>query len=146
MAGHAPQVIVIGPPGAGKGTQAARLAERLGLVHINPGRILREEAGADSEAGQRIRRLMTAGELVPEELVDRLVRERLEALSDTRGSSSTATHATAPRPRACMRCSPNWSQRLELASSRRRVGIDLVKLNPFPNCSSRPRGDWLLER
>jgi adenylate kinase len=80
-----PQVIVLGPPGAGKGTQAARLAEHLGLVHISPGRILRDEAETESERGRRIRAIMAAGELVPEDVVDRVVRERLEALSDEEG-------------------------------------------------------------
>lgn len=80
-----PQVIVLGPPGAGKGTQAARLAEHLGLVHISPGRILRDEAETDSESAGRIRAIMAAGELVPEEVIDRIVRERLEALSDEEG-------------------------------------------------------------
>lgn len=78
-------MIVLGPPGAGKGTQAARLASQLGAVHINPGRILREKAGADSVSGRQIAAAMAAGELVPDELVDRVVRERLEALSPGQG-------------------------------------------------------------
>ena len=61
----APQVIALGPPGAGKGTQAARLASQLGAVHINPGRILREKAGADSVLGRQIAAAMAAGELCP---------------------------------------------------------------------------------
>ena len=80
-----PQLIVLGPPGAGKGTQAARLAARLGLVHVSPGKILRDEVEADSESGRRIRSIMAAGELVPDELIDRVVRERLEALPPEQG-------------------------------------------------------------
>jgi adenylate kinase len=80
-----PQVIVLGPPGAGKGTQATRVAEHLGLVHISPGSILRHEAETGSESAGRIRAMMAAGELVPEEVIDRVVRERLEALSDEQG-------------------------------------------------------------
>jgi adenylate kinase len=82
---RAPQMIVLGPPGAGKGTQAARLAERFGLVRIGPGEILREKAQADSPSAQRIRAIMAAGELVPDELIDQLVRERLHALSPEQG-------------------------------------------------------------
>ena len=78
-------VILIGPPGAGKGTQARRLAEQFGLVHLSPGRILRETAAAASPEAERIRAVMAAGELVPTELVDRLVRERLQALAADRG-------------------------------------------------------------
>jgi adenylate kinase len=79
------QVIVLGPPGAGKGTQARRLAERLGLVHISPGELLREQIPADSPSGQRIRALMAAGELIPDDLVDRVVRDRLQTLSSEQG-------------------------------------------------------------
>jgi adenylate kinase len=83
MATRSPQVIVLGPSAAG--THAARLAQPLGVVHIAPGRILHEEANADSVAGQQIRAIMTIGGLVPEELVDRLVRERLETLPPEQG-------------------------------------------------------------
>ncbi|MGZ4294341.1 MAG: adenylate kinase family protein [Solirubrobacteraceae bacterium] len=79
------QLILLGPPGAGKGTQAARLARRLGLAHINPGRILREAAAGESPVSREIRDRMAAGELVDDQLVDRLVRERLEALSPGQG-------------------------------------------------------------
>ena len=79
------QVIVLGPPGAGKGTQAMRLAECLGLVHISPGEILRREIPEDSITGKRIRAIMAAGELMPDELIDGVVRERLEALPPEQG-------------------------------------------------------------
>ena len=75
------QVIVLGPPGAGKGTQARRLARRLGLAHISPGEILRGEIEAGSASNETIRRLMDAGELVPDDLVDPVLTRRLEALS-----------------------------------------------------------------
>jgi adenylate kinase len=80
-----PQVIVLGPPGAGKGTQAARLAKRLGLVHISPGDILREEHKDDSPTDRRIRAIMRSGGLVPDELIDRVVCERLAALPPHQG-------------------------------------------------------------
>jgi adenylate kinase len=86
MARHSPQqVIVLGPPGTGKGTQAERLTECLGLVHISPGEILRREIPPDSVTGQRVRAIMATGELVPDELVDGVVRRRLEALAPEQG-------------------------------------------------------------
>jgi adenylate kinase len=85
MGNSPPQVILLGPPGAGKGLQAGRLAERLGVPHIDPGQILREAARSDSPTAQQIRSVMSAGELVPDELVDQLVRERLESLSPEQG-------------------------------------------------------------
>ena len=79
------QLILLGPPGAGKGTQAAKLAPRLGVAHINPGRILREAAAGGSPVSREIRDRMAAGQLVDDHLVDQLVRERLEALSPGEG-------------------------------------------------------------
>jgi adenylate kinase len=79
------QLIVLGPPGAGKGTQAERLAECLGLVHISPGEILRGDIPADSAIGQRVHAMMAAGELVPDGLIDGVVRDRLEALAPGEG-------------------------------------------------------------
>jgi adenylate kinase len=83
---HPPlQVILLGPPGAGKGTQATRLAHRLGLAHINPGQILRETASNDSPSGRRIRAVMAAGDLVDDDVTDQLVSQRLESLAPEQG-------------------------------------------------------------
>ena len=96
------QVLVLGPPGAGKGTQARRLAQRLRLVHLSPGEMLRALAGADSPSGRRVRAIMAAGELVPEDLIDTLVQARLESLPPGQGFvldgyPRTAAEATALR-------------------------------------------------
>ena len=71
------RILLLGPPGAGKGTQASRLAERLDIPHIATGDMFREAAGEDTELGRRIRKIMESGELVPDGLTNELVRERL---------------------------------------------------------------------
>lgn len=71
------RILLLGPPGAGKGTQASRLAERLGIPHIATGDMFREAAGEDTEPGRQIRKIMETGELVPDGLTNDLVRERL---------------------------------------------------------------------
>ncbi|MGB9606831.1 MAG: adenylate kinase family protein, partial [Bryobacteraceae bacterium] len=71
-------LILLGPPGSGKGTQAALLAERLGIPHISTGDILREQVAAGTELGQRVQAIMAAGELVPDELVNQIIEQRLE--------------------------------------------------------------------
>jgi adenylate kinase len=71
------RILLLGPPGAGKGTQASRLAERLDIPHIATGDMFREAAGEDTELGRRLRKIMESGELVPDGLTNELVRERL---------------------------------------------------------------------
>jgi adenylate kinase len=63
------RIVLMGPPGAGKGTQAKRLAERFGMAHLSSGDIFRAERGGGSELGSRLGRYMDAGELVPDEIV-----------------------------------------------------------------------------
>ncbi len=70
-------LVMLGPPGAGKGTQAVRLSERLGVPHISTGDILREAVGAGTELGIEAKGFMDAGELVPDELVIAIARERV---------------------------------------------------------------------
>ena len=70
-------LVLTGPPGAGKGTQAARLAARVGIPQISTGAILREAKAAGSELGKRVAGIMDRGELVPDSIVIDLVRERI---------------------------------------------------------------------
>ncbi len=71
------RILVLGPPGAGKGTQASRLAEKLGIPHIATGDMFREAATMDTEFGRRVRKTMESGELIPDDLTNELVKERL---------------------------------------------------------------------
>jgi adenylate kinase len=77
-------LVLLGPPGAGKGTQAALLAERLGLEHISTGEILREEVELGTELGRKAKAYMDRGELVPDALVIEMLRGRLDS-SRSRG-------------------------------------------------------------
>jgi adenylate kinase len=70
-------LILLGPPGAGKGTQASRLTEEFGLPHIATGDILRAAIAAGSELGQLAKQAVDAGELVPDEVIVGVVLERL---------------------------------------------------------------------
>jgi len=77
--------ILLGPPGSGKGTQAVLLAEHLGIPHISTGDILREHVAAGDELGRRVAAIMGAGQLVPDELVNQIVEERLSRPDCARG-------------------------------------------------------------
>lgn len=71
------RVVFVGPPGSGKGTQAALLHDRLGLVYIGTGDILRDAVTQGSEVGRRAKPFIDAGQLVPDDIVNDLVAERL---------------------------------------------------------------------
>jgi adenylate kinase len=71
-------LILLGPPGAGKGTQAKRIAEKYKLPHISTGDIFRETAGSGSDLGKKLQSYMSAGKLVPDDLVVEIVKARLD--------------------------------------------------------------------
>ena len=71
-------LILLGPPGAGKGTQAKRIAEHHGLAHLSTGDMLRAAKAAGTELGRRAGELMAQGKLVPDEIVIGLIAEALE--------------------------------------------------------------------
>lgn len=79
------RLIIFGPPGAGKGTQAKLLSERLGVPHIATGDMLREAVEAGTELGRLAKQYMERGELVPDEVVIRMVEERLSRPDCSRG-------------------------------------------------------------
>ncbi len=78
-------VILLGPPGAGKGTQAERIKKDYGLVHISTGDMLREAVAAGTELGVKAKGFMDAGELVPDEVVIGIVVDRLRQLDTESG-------------------------------------------------------------
>jgi adenylate kinase len=72
-------LILLGPPGAGKGTQAERLREDFGLPHISTGDILRAQVADGTELGKQAQRYMDAGELVPDDVIVKMISERINA-------------------------------------------------------------------
>ena len=73
------KLIFIGPPGSGKGTQAKRLSGAYGIPHISTGDMLREAIASGTELGERVKPILESGQLVPDELMIDLIRERLSA-------------------------------------------------------------------
>lgn len=73
------RLLLVGPPGAGKGTQAVALSDRLGVPHISTGDLFRAHIGEQTPLGKEAKRYIDAGELVPDSVTNEMVRERLAA-------------------------------------------------------------------
>ena len=72
-------LVLLGPPGAGKGTQAERLVDDFDLPYYATGNILREAVDRQTELGRKAKEFMEAGELVPDELICAVIEERLDS-------------------------------------------------------------------
>jgi adenylate kinase len=79
------RIVFLGPPGSGKGTQAKLLGKRLSVPPISTGDMLREAVRRETALGRRARAIMEAGELVPDEVVIGLIRERIASADAARG-------------------------------------------------------------
>ena len=79
------RIILLGPPGAGKGTQAVFIAEKAGIPHISTGEILRNAVNEGSELGMQAKAFMDKGELVPDEVLIGLIRDRLQQTDCEKG-------------------------------------------------------------
>jgi adenylate kinase len=78
-------LLVLGPQGSGKGTQAARIAAERGIPHVSTGEMFRSAIEAGTELGRKVEPILASGELVPDDLTIALIRERLSAPDAERG-------------------------------------------------------------
>ncbi|MBK7345224.1 MAG: adenylate kinase [Saprospiraceae bacterium] len=78
-------LILFGPPGSGKGTQAEKLVEHYGLTHISTGDLFRYEMSHNTPLGQKAKEYMAAGELVPDEVTIGMLRNKVNSVPQTRG-------------------------------------------------------------
>jgi adenylate kinase len=78
-------IVLFGPPGAGKGTQAANIIEKYGLVHLSTGDILRGELAAQSKLGVEAKKYMDKGELVPDTVVIGMIESKLDHHAGAKG-------------------------------------------------------------
>jgi adenylate kinase len=77
-------IVIFGPPGAGKGTQADRLASKYGLIHLSSGQLIRDEIASGSHLGLAIEKIVRTGDLVPDDLTNDIVKRRMDK-DDGRG-------------------------------------------------------------
>ncbi|MFN3469230.1 MAG: adenylate kinase [Novosphingobium sp.] len=90
-------IILLGPPGAGKGTQAQRLVERHGMKQLSTGDMLRAAVKAQTPVGLKAKAVMEAGQLVSDEIVSALIGDELDAMPPTQGAIFDGYPRTAPQ-------------------------------------------------
>ena len=103
------RLILLGAPGAGKGTQAAFICERYGIPQISTGDMLRAAVKSGTPLGCRIGVVMAAGGLVDDDLVVRLVEERSRSRTANKASSWTAFRERSPRRKRCEPRACGWT-------------------------------------
>lgn len=93
-------LILFGPPGSGKGTQAAQLVEKYNLVHISTGDLFRYEMGNNTPLGEKAKAFMAKGELVPDEVTIGMLRNKVEAHPEAPGFIFDGFPRTIPQAEA----------------------------------------------
>lgn len=116
------RMILVGPPGAGKGTQAARLLERLQIPHISTGDMLRAAVKAGTALGKEADTYMKAGDLVPDRVVIGMVLERMQDQDTQKGFMLDGFPRTAPQ-----------AQALDEALNKANLTLDAVVLIEVPD-------------
>ena len=97
-------IVLFGPPGAGKGTQAEFLIESYGLNHLSTGDLLRSEMSAGTKLGLEAKSFMDKGELVPDEIVIGMIKSKLETVKDAKDLFSMVFRARLTRQRHSTNC------------------------------------------
>src|SRR4051812_41556137 len=110
-------LILFGPPGAGKGTQAKKLVSELSIPQVSTGDILRDHARRGTELGQQAKPLMDAGKLVPDEIVIPLVDGRLREPDCQKGFTLDGYPRTIPQEEAVDRTLKSLGRKIDLVVS-----------------------------
>jgi adenylate kinase len=133
LAGNALDLVLLGPVGAGKGTQARRISEKHGVPHVASGDLLRSHRAQGTELGQQAESYMDRGALVPDELVISMIVDRMRQPDASRGVLLDGFPRTLPQARALDK---------ELESEGRRLRLALYLQVPFETLIERAAGRW----
>src|SRR5919107_4893736 len=109
------RLILLGPPGAGKGTQAAWIKDKYGIPQLSTGEMLREAVAKGTEVGRQAKSVMEAGQLVSDDIINRIVAERIDEPDCANGFILDGFPRTIPQAEA-----------LERMLAERGLGLDAV--------------------
>jgi adenylate kinase len=107
-------VVLLGPPGAGKGTQAQIVAQELKLAHVSSGDLFRENLKAQTELGQLAKKYMDQGELVPDDVTIAMVKDRLEREDAAQGALLDGFPRTPPQAEALKNMLAEMNARVDI--------------------------------
>lgn len=107
------RIIIFGPPGAGKGTQASLIEEKYDIPHLSTGEIFRSAIKNETELGKKVKSILDSGDLVPDETVVALVEEELEKEKYRSGYVLDGFPRTVPQARSFDRMLEEWGTALD---------------------------------
>ena len=120
-------IVFLGPPGAGKGTQAKRITEKYGIPQISTGDMFREHLSKGTELGKKAKEYMEKGQLVPDEIVLGMVEERLKQPDCERGFLLDGFPRTVPQAEALDEMLNKWGKKIDYAIAIEVPDEELVK-------------------
>ena len=120
-------IVLLGPPGSGKGTQAKMIAEKYGVVHISTGDILRENVRGGTDLGKEAKTYMDAGKLVPDELLINIITDRLAKPDVAGGYMLDGYPRTTPQAEAMDKILPELGQKIDVVVNINVPDDELVK-------------------
>ncbi len=120
-------IVLLGPPGSGKGTQAKMIAEKYGVVHISTGDILRENVRGGTDLGKEAKTYMDAGKLVPDELLINIIKDRLAKPDVAGGYMLDGYPRTTPQAEAMDKILPELGQKIDVVVNINVPDDELVK-------------------
>ncbi|HFC98063.1 MAG TPA: adenylate kinase [Thermosulfurimonas dismutans] len=120
-------IVFLGPPGAGKGTQAKRISEKYGIPQISTGDMFREHLSKGTELGKKAKEYMDKGQLVPDEIVLGMVEERLKQPDCEKGFILDGFPRTVPQAEALDEMLAKWGKKIDFAIAIEVPDEELVK-------------------
>lgn len=120
-------IVLFGPPGSGKGTQSEKVIEKYGLIHISTGDLLREEVAAQTELGKQAKKIMDKGELVSDNIVIGMIRNKIEEYKDGAGFIFDGFPRTVDQARELRKALTDYDERVGVMISLEVPREELVK-------------------